>query len=238
MAVHNGAQYLLPQIQSILDQLDASDELIVVNDASRDASGLLLASLSDPRVCVLDNEENRGVVATFERALRCAQRETVFLSDQDDIWLPGKVAKILDVLESDLTATLVVSDAVVIDGNGAIVTRSFFEKRGAFVAGVIPNLIKNKYLGCTLAFRRSMLDYFLPIPKKVPMHDMWFGILNDIYGKTVYVDVPLVAYRRHGRNASPDRAAALMQRVTWRWRLSTELLRRTLRIWYQRSKTH
>ena len=70
-----------------------------------------------------------------------------------------------------------------------------------------------------------MLDYFLPIPKDVPMHDIWFGLVNDIYGKTVYIDQPLIAYRRHGDNVSPFIVGeSVVQKLVWRWHLVKNLL--------------
>lgn len=224
MAVYNGSAYLLPQVRSVLSQLREQDELVIVDDASQDASMELLGSLADPRLRVHRNEKNLGVLATFEKALRLAKGDIVFLSDQDDLWLVGKVEKILAVFFSRPEITLVASDAEVIDGPGTLVAHSFFAQRGRFRAGVLPNLLKNKYLGCTMAFRRSMLEHFLPIPSGVPMHDMWFGMLNDIYGSTYYIDQPLISYRRHGNNLSPSVGAPFMQKFLWRWRLVKNLL--------------
>src|SRR5688572_23511076 len=91
MAVYNGAAFLKTQVESILQQLHAEDELIVVDDASQDDSMRILQELHDPRLRVHRNERNQGVLATFERALRLARGDIVFLSDQDDVWLAAKV---------------------------------------------------------------------------------------------------------------------------------------------------
>lgn len=224
MAVYNGAAYLQPQLQSILAQLRPGDEVVVVDDASQDNSVELLSDFPDPRVRLFRNEHNLGVLASFEKAMGLAQGDILFLSDQDDLWLPGKVDKIIEVFSLNPEITLVASDAQVIDASGRLVADSFFAQRGHFAAGILHNLLKNKYLGCTLAFRRSMLDHFLPIPKDVPMHDMWFGLINDMYGKTHYIDQPLIAYRRHGNNVSPSVGASLAQKLVWRWRLIKNLL--------------
>src|SRR5690348_15623759 len=92
MAVHNGARFLRPQVDSILSQLRQSDELVVVDDASTDASPAILESVRDARLRLLRNAENLGVLRSFEKALRRASGEIIFLSDHDDIWLPGKLA--------------------------------------------------------------------------------------------------------------------------------------------------
>lgn len=229
LATYNGAEYLQHQIQSILDQIRLSDELIVVDDCSQDASGQIVKSFADQRVRLIRNETNLGVFSTFERALRASSGDILFLSDQDDIWLPEKVEKVVSAFATRPSVTMVISDAEVIDALGGIIARSFFGQRGAFSPGLVHNFVKNKYLGCTMAFRRAMLAHFLPIPSDVPMHDMWFGLLNAIYGRTLYIDQPLIQYRRHASNASPSTGASPMVRFIWRWQLAKNLIARIFR---------
>jgi glycosyltransferase involved in cell wall biosynthesis len=226
MAVHNGEPYLRGQIESILSQLRHYDEIVAVDDCSRDCSLAVLNEIRDPRLRVYRNEKNLGVVGTFEKALSLSTGDIIFLSDQDDLWLAGKLSAALDVFASRPEVTMVATDAVIIDENGATVAPSFFGQRGRFAPGTLHNFVKNKYLGCTLSFRREMLPLFLPIPQDVPMHDIWFGLLNAIYGKTHFIDKPLIAYRRHGGNASPAVHAGLGQMLAWRSRLAKNLVQR------------
>jgi glycosyltransferase involved in cell wall biosynthesis len=219
MAVYNGADFLIPQIESILNQRRPVDELLIVDDASHDQTPSILCHVRDSRVRVQRNVRNMGVLAAFERALRSSSGSIVFLSDQDDVWFLQKVDAVMSVFCNNPDVTLVVTDASVIDEKGTKVSDSFYSIRGNFTGGVVHNLIKNKYLGCTMAFRRRMLDYFLPIPADVPMHDMWFGLLNKLYGKVYFINEPLMAYRRHDRNASPSKRASLGTMMSWRWRL-------------------
>lgn len=228
MAVYNGAAFLRPQLQSILEQLRADDELIVVDDASQDDTAAILARIADPRLRLHRNERNRGVLATFERALSLARGEILFLSDHDDLWLPGKVEKIVAVFAARPSVTMVATDARLIDAEGKTLAPSFFAQRGRFVPGALHNFVKNKYLGCTLSFRRSMLPIFLPIPRDVPMHDIWFGMLNAVYGQTHFLDEPLVAYRRHGGNASPIVHTGFGRAARWRYRLAKNFTRRLI----------
>lgn len=224
--MYNGANYLVPQIRSILDQLRQSDEIVVVDDCSQDESVQIVNAFGDSRIRLIRNDSNLGILATFERALRESTGDILFLSDQDDIWRSDKVERVVSAFASDSAITLVVSDAQVIDAAGNVTAPSFFRQRGVFSAGVFHNLVKNKYLGCTMAFRRSMLVHFLPIPADVPMHDMWFGLLNGIYGRTSFIDQTLIAYRRHGNNVSPSAGASPLKRMVWRWRLIKNLLSR------------
>jgi glycosyltransferase involved in cell wall biosynthesis len=231
MAVYNGARYLRAQVDSILSQLRPGDELIALDDASQDRSLEVLAGVADPRLHLHRNAANLGVVKTFEKALGLASGDIIFLSDQDDVWLPGKVAAALQVFGSRPEVTTVVTDATMIDENGETIGRSFFAQRGRFAPGPVHNFLNNKYLGCTLSFRREMLEVFLPIPADVPMHDIWFGVLNGIYGRAHFIDQPLVAYRRHGRNASPviPLSAGLRKAILWRYRLAKNVACRMMR---------
>jgi glycosyltransferase involved in cell wall biosynthesis len=226
MASYNGERFLATQLHSILSQLDAQDEVVVVDDASTDRTLDVLASIGDGRVRVLRNDSNAGVFAAFERALRATRGEIVFLSDQDDVWLPGKVSEVLARFERDPSVVLVLSDAEVIDEQGRVTQPSFMALRGGFRPGFAATLVRNRYLGCTMALRRALLDSVLPIPRDVPMHDMWFGSLAVLQGRVDYIDRPLVQYRRHGGNVSPARRQSVGQMLRWRWSLLRNVTRR------------
>jgi glycosyltransferase involved in cell wall biosynthesis len=226
MASYNGERFLATQLHSILSQLDAQDEVVVVDDASTDRTLDVLASIGDGRVRVLRNDSNAGVFAAFERALRATRGEIVFLSDQDDVWLPGKVSEVLARFERDPSVVLVLSDAEVIDEQGRVTQPSFMALRGGFRPGFAATLVRNRYLGCTMAMRRALLDSVLPIPRDVPMHDMWFGSLAVLQGRVDYIDRPLVQYRRHGGNVSPARRQSVGQMLRWRWSLLRNVTRR------------
>ncbi len=231
MAAYNGGRYIDEQIQSILRQLGSDDELIIIDDGSSDSTPSIVSASQkvDRRISLIHNETNRGVFFSFERALRLARGEIVFLSDQDDLWLEGKVQSMLEVFEKNPQVTLVSSDASVIDGQGNLLSESFFRQRGKFRSGVIATLLKNKYLGCTLAFRRSMLSAILPFPRDIPMHDIWIGLVNALYGESYFIDRPLIAYRRHGANVSPGRHRGVNQMIKWRWNLVKNVVRLILR---------
>ena len=64
-------------------------------------------------------------------------------------------------------------------------------------------IIKNTYMGCCMAFRREVLQWILPIPEEIQMHDQWIGVLNDLKGSgTCIMPEKLLFYRRHEHNNS------------------------------------
>lgn len=229
MASYNGERFILEQLTSILSQLGKDDELIIVDDASHDSTSAIIAEIGDRRIKMLRNPTNKGIVASFEIALRNATGEIIFLSDQDDIWSPLKVNKVLTVFETFPDATLVITDVSLIDGGGNLLLQSRQTKQ-PFRSGLLPNLVKNGYTGCAMAFRRAVLEYALPFPSSVPMHDMWIGTLNEMYGKTMFYNEPLVLYRRHGSNASPEQKGTIYQMICWRIDLIVNLILRRFNV--------
>jgi len=219
MAVYNGSKYLNIQLLSILNQLGADDELIIVDDCSVDDSSDIVFSIGDSRIIYHKNDSNVGVLKSFEKSLRLSKGSIIFLSDQDDIWCSNKVSKIINLFYSEPAITLIATDAAVIDDTGNITSNSYIGERGGFHSGAISTISKNTYLGCTLSFRRSMLDRFLPIPRDVPMHDIWFGLVNSIFGVTRYIDEPLILYRRHSANTTSLKPTAFSLKLLWRVRL-------------------
>lgn len=231
MATYNGDKYIKSQLESILAQLNDNDEVVIVDDVSTDKTSLIVKDIKDSRIVLLRNNVNQGVIKTFEKAMDNASGEIIFLSDQDDIWLPGKVQKFLEAFQAYPDVTLVLSDAQIIDEIGQITAESFFKIRGKFVDYPLSNFIKSKHHGCTLAFKKEMLKFFLPFPSDTPMHDIWIGIVNGIYGKAFYIDEPLIQHRRHSNNTGRGltKNAGMWQMLKWRFALAKNILNLVLK---------
>lgn len=130
MTTYNGEAYIKQQLESILLQLPGSStdgslaEVIVADDGSTDETLKVIGNFNDCRIKVLPQGDHLGPVYNFERALRAATGDVIFLSDQDDVWMPHKVEAILDALkfdgstDSSVAPLLAVHDASFIDGNG------------------------------------------------------------------------------------------------------------------------
>lgn len=224
MATYNGKPYLTQQLESVLSQLLSGDELIIVDDGSRDGTPELVEGLNSPFVQVIRNPRNLGLLATFERGVLVSSKDIIFLCDQDDVWLPGKRAATVAAFERDPGLLVVMSDAELIDARGLVTAPSFMQLRGGFHGGFWSTVVRNRYLGCAMALRRELLAVALPIPPTVPMHDMWFGALASAVGRVHYIPKPLIQYRRHGGNASPARSQGWMRILRWRVILLSLLL--------------
>lgn len=201
MASYNGEKYIKKQIDTILINLSACDELVISDDMSTDRTRAIIEAymVADNRINLVDGPK-KGVIANFENAICHARGDFIYLADQDDLWDERKVERVQACFEKK-TCILVIHDADIIDGNDRVVETSFFARRGS-KSGVINNVIKNSYIGCCMAFRKELLNIALPIPRNIEMHDQWLGILAEVKGDVVFLDEILFHYRRHGDNVS------------------------------------
>ena len=233
MAAYNGQRFLRDQLESILPQLSAGDEMIFVDDRSTDGTLAVLKQFcsrcadtqGSPTTVLIEHSENRGVISTFEEALRAATGDILFLADDDDRWAPDKVSRVLAAFAEDDHLQLVSTGLEMIDEAGQPIPSSDFLRHRRFSVGIAANLLHNQFQGSTLALRSSALQYVLPFPTgKLFLHDAWIGLRVLLHGgKVRHLEQPLLLYRRHGANVS--RRLSLGKQLNLRLQLVTVLLR-------------
>lgn len=213
MATYNGEKYILKQLHSILDQIADDDEVIVSDDDSTDRTVELINNLNDKRIKVIRGGFHH-FKWNFENALKHAGGDYIFLSDQDDVWLPGKYDRCMQHLQQ---VDLVCTDSTVVDADLNTLIPSFFEYYNSG-RGILKNALKNTYFGACLAFNRKVLQAALPFPRTIEIgHDIWLGLVAECIGKTEFIDTPYLLYRRHDTaltNISND-LASRSKRPTW-----------------------
>lgn len=200
IATYNGEKYIKEQILSILSQIEKDDEIIISDDNSQDKTILEIESVKDHRIKIYKNEYRLGYTRNFENALKKSLGDIIFLSDQDDIWIQGKVSKCLSYLKY---YDFVVSDNIVTNDELKTIHKSHFEYFNT-KSGFLNNLLFPRYVGACMAFKRDILVKSLPFPKKTDLaaHDYWICLVAEAYFKTKLIKTPLILYRRHSNNAS------------------------------------
>ena len=98
--LYNRREEIGRAIASIVRQSRAPDEILVVDDASRDGSAEAIAALGDKRIRVLRHERNRGAAAARNTGIAAATSDWIALLDSDDEWVPEKLARQLDALSN------------------------------------------------------------------------------------------------------------------------------------------
>ena len=200
IATYNGEKYIHEQIASILQQIGNDDEIVVSDDGSTDKTLDVVRSFDAQNIHIYINKGDHGYTPNFENALRNAHGDYIFLSDQDDIWMPDKVEACMKSLKVN---DFVVSDALIVDGDNKPLFDSFCEQRKSKF-GFLNTLIRFSYLGCCFAFRRKVLSKALPFPKNhiLCTHDNWLALVSTAFYKSAFIPLPLIRYRRYGGNAS------------------------------------
>lgn len=222
MATYNGARFIARQLESITAQLSETDEVVIVDDCSSDATVDIIKEIKEQAACevrIYQNEQNLGPVKNFEKALRLSKGEYLFLSDQDDSWHSNKVMKVMKAFKGG--ADLVLHDGTVLDGKGKIIDDSWIHYNHLNPQqGVVGNLIKNGYTGAMMAFTRKLLDLASPFPEKIEMHDQWlFLVAKKNHLKITIIPDSLMNYVRHGDNVTGMHKRALREMLSGRWRM-------------------
>jgi glycosyltransferase involved in cell wall biosynthesis len=204
MATFNGETYVGRQLESILGQLSADDEVIVVDDCSTDGTIEAVRRLNDPRITVHVNDRNRREVYSFSRGISLARHQDIFLSDQDDVWLPGRVALMREALQ---TASLVTTNFEWIDQEERPLQVAYDGVASHDSSRHLKNIVdifvgKTNYFGCAMAFRRALVPVIAPIPDYVESHDLWIALAANLIGSNVHLDEKTLRKRRHGDNVT------------------------------------
>ena len=200
MATYNGGRFLREQLDSFLAQTRLPDEVIISDDCSTDETLQIVRAFAKRApfsVVLIKNSYRMGCTANFSQALMKTKGDLVFLSDQDDVWFPIKIERMVGHAKNDRTSLVLMNDAALTDAG--------LGDTGLTKLGQISSAGLNQtrfVMGACAAVRRELLDLCLPIPAKYRSHDSWIICMADGVGrKRVFSDV-LQLYRRHDRNVS------------------------------------
>jgi glycosyltransferase involved in cell wall biosynthesis len=226
LATFNGARFLRPQIESILDQSWPSVRIVARDDGSSDETSEILAEYRARfglRFSVLPTAKPTGSAKlNFETLLQHSTDPWVAFADQDDIWLPNKLERCAAAMERLEQAfgpdrpLLVFSDLEVVDCQLAIQHPSFWKHEG-----LDPNtvnhlgrlLLQNVVTGCTMLINRPLAKLAAQMPSAALMHDSWTALLACLYGKAEFIPEPLVRYRQHSGNVVGASAPMSVERL-------------------------
>lgn len=218
LCTHNGVPYIVEQLSSILHQSVLPTQLVVSDDASTDET---IATIREQvarfraerpdvpfELIVLENTPPLGVTANFEQAIRACTGDLIVLSDQDDVWRPHRVERIVQEFADSPHLTLLHGDARLVDAAGEPLGELLSEGIGftsneqtAVRDGRAFDVLlrRNVVTGATAAFRRSLVERSVPFPASW-VHDEWLAMVASILGRVDYLSEPLVDYRQHGGN--------------------------------------
>ncbi len=204
MPGYNGMPYLPLALDSILAQTFRDFELIVVDDASTDATPEVLAEYArkDNRVRILTNPQNLGVAGTLNIGLNAARGELIAVMDDDDISLPERFQRQVEFLDSHPDHVLVGTYFQIIDAKGRVQKTERLPTEHWELEWCAH--FWNPMGHPTAMFRAR------PVHEAGLRYDGQYRAASDAdflvrilaYGKAANLPVPLVQYRMHDQNVS------------------------------------
>jgi len=201
LSSYQGERYIREQVESILMQLPPGGSLLVRDDGSHDRTTALIEAMADPRITLLRGP-NLGFGASFLTLLSLAPADAdmVMFSDQDDVWLPGKIERAWQHLRA-LSAgpALYGSAQMLADAQLRPLHATPPWPRGPSLDNA---LCENIITGCTAALNRQAVVLLQKggVPAGVHFHDWWMYLVVSAFGTVIFDDQPTLLYRQHGGN--------------------------------------
>jgi glycosyltransferase involved in cell wall biosynthesis len=201
LATYTGAAYLR--------------ELLVRDDGSTDGTVSIINAWADEREqpvrIIVDGRGGLGACGNFDALLGASDAPYFMLCDQDDVWLPDKVSRLVDLIRSaeaqkgSGVPILGHSDLEVVDHQLGSVHPSFkrYMRIGTPPAGCMRQrlLVYNTVTGCASVGNAALREAAFPIPPEAVMHDWWLALVAAMFGEIAYLPEPTVLYRQHGLNS-------------------------------------
>jgi len=231
IGTHNGAPFIEEQLRSILNQTIPPDEIVISDDASTDGTIRVARSVFEKHeslvrgvtstLRVIENPVALGIAANFQQALMASTGDLIALSDQDDVWEPGRLEAALREFTSRPELDLLHSDAILVDSNGDPIGGTLFEaievseemRRQIHDGRALKVLMRrNVVTGATVVIRRRLLLRATPFPSSW-LHDEWLAIVAAATGTSDLSETPLVRYRQHASNEIGARRLGFMGKV-------------------------
>jgi len=205
IATYNGSKFLGEQLNSLVGQTCFPSEVVIADDGSTDDSveiAEVFAGTAPFAVTVLRGERNLGLVRNFNKALSSCNGGIIFLCDQDDVWLPRKIERMLKVFAEHPNAVLAIHDLEFCREDLSLIGQTKIER---IRSG--QDVQRDYVVGMATAIRGEFLRLCLPIPD-VPgvTHDQWLHDCALAVGGKVIVNEVLALYRRHSHNATASSA--------------------------------
>ncbi|SEF19845.1 glycosyltransferase family 2 protein [Variovorax sp. NFACC27] len=228
LCTRNGARYLPDQVRSICAQEPPPQEIVLSDDGSTDDTlavvrdTLAQCGMAD-RIAlrVFSNSPPLGVTRNFEQAVRACSHDLIALCDQDDVWHPGRLARMVAQFEARPDLLLLHTDARLVDGDLKPLGSTLFHalevrpaELEAIASGEAFGVLQRRNLvtGATTMFRKTLLDAALPFAPEW-VHDEWLAAVAAATGRMDVLPEPTIDYRQHGNNQIGARRLTLSEKV-------------------------
>lgn len=226
MCTYNGGRFLRDQLDSIAAQTLPPDELVICDDGSTDDTVAIAEDFrvrSDFKVHLSVNETRLGVTRNFSQAIAACTGDLIFLSDQDDVWLPNKLQQLTICFEERPELGLAFGDLALMSHDGQPLNRTQWERLGftgrlrrAAESGALFEVLLrfNVVNGAASAFRASLRPFILPIPDDW-VHDEWVALIASAAAPTAVVAEVVARYRQHAAQQVGPAVAGVREQLRY-----------------------
>lgn len=215
MAVYNGIGFLEPQLESLRKQSRPADEVLIFDDGSTDGSIELIENYIEQHQLqdtwkLTCNRPNKGVERNFIEGAAMSHGNVIFYCDQDDVWVPAKIERMMAGFESYPDMLACYSQVDEIDQNDqplhyALSTMTDAKNKGGLYSHIAPAAAVRymRSAGHRIALRRELFDKLsaLILEKKLT-HDLPVGLSAGLMNGYYLCDEVLVHRRLHTDNVS------------------------------------
>ncbi|MDA7677005.1 glycosyltransferase [bacterium] len=200
LAIYNGAQYLEQQLFSILAQSQQPDELVICDDCSTDNSLNIahsFANINPFKTIIKKNTCQLGYSKNFEQAIDLCTGDLIFISDQDDFWLPHKIQIMSNVMVDNPLCFIAINNTEIVNSTlipSGITKIQQVRKLYGHSHGYIP--------GCCSVIRSSFKELYVPFPHDMLAYDSWLHFIGSAFNARKVIYDTLQYYRIHHNNTS------------------------------------
>lgn len=213
MGTYNGETYIEQQLNTILRQTKAPEEVILCDDGSTDRTVSIIEQFIrknglDDKWKLYRNKINKGYPSNFYYACSLCNEEIVFLADQDDIWKNDKIEKMCRVMEDNPRAKSICCKFNLMDEKEQEI-HSIMAPTHAHETGEVRNVpieeifYKCQWPGMVMAYRRDWYESWTKGNYQIP-HDFLIAARAAEEGGFFQLDETLAYHRRHDHNTGGE----------------------------------
>ena len=215
LSTYNGEKYVGAQIHSILTQSYKNIVLVVRDDGSSDKTVKIVKEYMENYSNIkLVEGKNLGFIKSFFELLKLEQADYYAFADQDDVWLPDKIALAVESLNKldDSKPNMAFSNSDYYDVDMKLIKEGEKGKTFSFTNSLYECVTQGMTMVINQKTKDTVLDY---MPERVFFHDWWVYMICSGMGNVAYDDVTTVKYRRDGKNATAE-GESFIKLLIWR----------------------
>lgn len=212
VTTYNRVNLLTETLNSIFAQSFADFELIIVDNMSVDGTKEYISGIDDTRIHYFRNPNNGIIAANRNLGIQYAKGRYISFCDDDDLWLPDKLAQQVSLLEKHTEVALCYTHAESFIGDRTIAHR--MNRRNVLRNHFFELLRGNYFPNSSVLIRRNILQELGPLTEDPTLredYEMWLRVAKRY--RIMGIEASLIRYRIHPSNVAGNRAAETLRAI-------------------------